>query len=244
MEIDMKIRMLRLAFAMAIVLTGAETGAGYTTYSVDDGTAEENRGCGPTPGYSVFWANEFTAIPGNNLITSISVAFGSPVIRGGAIAGTPVEFYLFRDASGLATPNNPILLASVSTTVQSPDSNTFITASIAPTLVSGNFFVGALVSGFPANGTFPMGFDTTSPQNHSFSAAFTSVVGLGLLPSLGYDPSNVFPVNENKFGPAHDGNFLIRATGVSVPEPSSLALYGIGGFVVLAVAQVRRKRGA
>jgi hypothetical protein len=240
-EIGMKVSIRGLVLAIAALLVGAEAKAGYT-YSVDDGSSEEVRGFGPMPGFSVFWANEFTAVPGNNLITSISIAFGSPIQTGSTVVGTPVVLYLFRDANGLAIPDNPILLASATTTVQAPDSNTFITASIAPTLVSGNFFVGALVSGFPENGTFPMGFDTTSPQNHSYSAAFTSVVGLGLLPSLGYDPNNVFPRDENKFGPAHDGNFLLRANGAAVPEPSSFAMCGIAAVVGLAVTRVRRRR--
>jgi PEP-CTERM motif len=89
-----------------------------------------------------------------------------------------------------------------------------------------------------------MGFDTTSPQNHSYSAAFTSSVGLGLLPSLGSDPNNVFPIDDNKFGPAHDGNFLIRANAGSVPEPSSLALCGIAGLSGLGYAWRRRRRAA
>jgi hypothetical protein len=88
------------------------------------------------------------------------------------------------------------------------------------------------------------GRDLPPPGRLGDSAAFTSSVGLGLLPSLGSDPNNVFPIDDNKFGPAHDGNFLIRANAGSVPEPSSLALCGIAGLSGLGYAWRRRRRAA
>ena len=161
------IKRFSLMFATFVLMATQVAVADFFTYALDDGTAEQVRGFGPAPGASFFSANEFTANPAGDLITSISVAFGSPTQQYGAIGGTPVTFILFRDANGLATPTNPILLASVSTTIRSPDSNTFVTASINPTLVAGNFFVGVFASNLPQGGTFPLGFDTSSPQDRS-----------------------------------------------------------------------------
>jgi hypothetical protein len=234
----------RLALALGILAAGAvsEAEANFT-YALDDGTAEQVRGLGPSPGGSFFSVNEFSSNPAGSLITSISVAFGSPRQPGNAIVGTPVLFLLFRDANGLATPDNPILLASASTTIQTPDTNTFVTASINPTSVSGNFFAGVLISGLPQGGVFPMGFDTSTFQDRSYTALFSGSVGLGQLSSLGFDHNNPnsFVVNSNQFGQAADGNFLIRADGVAVPEPSSLALCSIAILGSMVIALVRRE---
>ena len=231
-----------MTVALLLLASALQAEAAFT-YSLDDGTAEQVRGLGPSPGASFFSANEFTANSAGNVITSISVAFGSPAQPGNAIVGTPVTYFLFQDVKGLATPNNPVLLASTSTTIQNPDKNSFVTASISPTLVSGNFFVGVLISGLPAGGTFPLGFDTTTPQDRSYSAFFSGSIGLGQLSSIGFDPNNPnsFVVDSDKFGQALDGNFLIRANGLAVPEPSSLVLCGIAGIVGMAVACVHRK---
>lgn len=229
----MKISMRWISFILVLGLgeAGMGTALGSSLYSLDDGTAEGLRGFGPGAGNSVFYANEFTASPNANVIDSISIAYGSPLQPGRATVGTPVVLFLFKDANGLATPETPVLMTSVTTTVMSPDTNTFITVPIPPTAVTGNFFVGAPFSNLPASGPFPMGFDTSTPQNRSYSSAFTNTytTGLGLLSSLRYNPDNTFPVNLYEFGPAHDGNFLIRADGVpaAAPEPSSLAICGV-----------------
>jgi hypothetical protein len=229
--------------ALALLLGGAGAARADIIYSVDDGTSEFTTGLGPTPGGSVVFANRFTAVPGGNVITSISVAYGLPGVGPGAVLpGTPLDVILFRDQNGAATPNNPVLLASAPTSVQNPNTNTFIEVPITPTAVTGNFFAGVLVSNLPPGGVFPIAFDRDNPQDASFGAWFTSPIPLSQVNTMGFDPTVTadqdLRLNSNDFVAVIDGNYLIRATGVpaaaesGLPEPSTLALLALGGVAL------------
>jgi hypothetical protein len=237
--------------ALAFLLAGAGTARADILYSVDDGTAERPTGLSlPGPGGSVVFVNRFTAVPGGEVLTSISVAYGSPPVPGFALPGTPVEVILFRDQNGGATPDHPVLLASAPTSVTNHDTNTFIQVPITSTAVTGNFFVGVLVSNLPAQGLFPIGFDTDNPQRASFGAWFSSPINLSLVDTLGFDPSVTadqnLRLNSGDFVAVIDGNYLIRATGVpaaaepGLPEPSTLALLALGGVALAGWRRWRR----
>jgi len=165
------------------------------------------------------------------------------------LPGTPLDVILFRDQNGGATPNQPVLLASAPTTVINPNTNTFIQVPITPTAVTGNFFAGVVVSNLPALGPFPIAFDRDNPQDASFGAWFPFPIDLSRVNPMGFDPSVTadqnLRVNSNDFVAVIDGNYLIRATGVpgpaGVPEPSTLALLGLG--VVALAGWQRWRRG-
>jgi hypothetical protein len=231
-------------FALAVLAAAAgRADAAIVPHILDDGTAEFTTGFSP-PGGSVVFVNRFDTVPGGELIQSISVAYGLPGAGPGAVLpGTPLQVILFRDALGRTTPTQPVLLASAPTQVTNPNTNTFIEAPIAPTFVAGSFFVGVLVSNLPPGGVFPIGFDRTDPdQGQSFAAFYSVPIGLGQVNTIGFNPnlttSQGLAVNSNTFLRVVDGDYMIRATGLAVPEPTALGLAGIGA----ALALIRRRR--
>lgn len=192
-------------------------------HTVDDGTSESTTGLGLAGG-SIVFANHFAADLGGEEIRSISVSYGHRGVFAYAHVGTPVLVLLFRDADGSALPLHPVLLASAPSTVMKPYTDIFNDVPIPPTNVSGDFFVGVQVSRLPASGVYPISFDKTKPRHQSFAAFFTHPVGEAQVSTLGYDPtliSSQVPLDTNTFVRVVDGNFMIRATGVPVPEPAA-----------------------
>jgi hypothetical protein len=237
--------------ALALLAGGAGKARADILHSVDDGTSEFTTGFSVTHG-SVVFVNRFTAAPGGESIKTISVAYGLPGVGpGNVLAGTPLDVILFQDQTGGATPNHPVLLASAATSVTNPNTNTFIDVPITPTAVTGNFFVGVLVSNLPQGGPFPIAFDRDNPQRASYGAWFTFPIGLGQLSSMSFDPrftaDQNLDVNSNNFVGVIDGNYMIRATGVSlaaVPEPASLTLLATGALGLLGYGWRRRRQVA
>lgn len=153
-----------------------------------------------------------------------------------------MQLYVFRDAEGRSTPNEPVLLASVPSEVMNPGTNTFNRIPITPTAVGGEFFVGVLVSGLPSDGRFPISFDTTAPANRLVAAFYFTPVELGRLGSMTYEPSRISSslgnMDTDAFVRVEDGNFMIRAEGVPVPEPSAAT----ATVVATAAVAMRRRR--
>src|SRR5688500_1919205 len=228
------------AAAVLVALLGTAGARAAVVYSVDDGTAELGVGLSP-PGGSVFFANRFTAVPGGERIEAISVAYGLPGAPHIARAGTPVQLLLFRDAQGRSTPGDPELLASAPSQVTNPGTNTFHRVAINPTVVAGDFFVGVMVSNIPAEGPFPISFDTTSPRNRSVAAFYFTPQTVARLDTMTYDPSRTSSSEGNMdtgaFVRVTDGNFMVRAEGAAVPEPSA------AGAAVLAAGALALRRG-
>lgn len=230
--------LLGLTVGLLLLATAEPAKAEVINHALDDGTSEFATGFS-VPGGSVVFANRFTTVAGGEFITSISVAYGQPGTSF-ALPGTPLQVILFRDSQGRGTPTQPVLLQSAPTAVTNPNTNTFIEVPLTPTFVEGDFFVGVLVSNLPANGLFPISFDRTPPnQGQSFGAWFTTAIGLGQLGTMSFNPTvtsdQSLQVNSNTFVGVIDGDYLIRAQGLAaVPEPSSLALAGLGALCGLA----------
>ena len=90
-------RLLMLATPLLLCTLGA---AGQSVeYVLDNGVGNINSGPGTTPpNGQMLWGNVFTAQPGGERITGISVAFGT------AVAGTPVTAVLLEDPNGWTNP--------------------------------------------------------------------------------------------------------------------------------------------
>lgn len=110
---------------------------GAIEYAYDDGSANTNIGPPSTFDPDMLWGNYFFTEEEGEIITEISVAFGStfPSLD-------VVTFWLLDDPDEDGDPLNATSIASAEAT---PDvfGNTFFHVPITPTEVSGAFFVGA-----------------------------------------------------------------------------------------------------
>lgn len=119
-----------------LLRTGFEAPA---VYSHDDGDGDTNQGPPSSFDPDMLWGNYYLTAPGAEVIERIWVAFGP---TGPSVAAGPVTFWLLDDPDMDFDPRNATALASVQAT---PDvfNDSFFSVAIAPTRVSGAFFIGA-----------------------------------------------------------------------------------------------------
>jgi hypothetical protein len=205
---------------LANTLFGHHTGVGrdasvkgnnpLLTYMIDDGTAEDSIGL--TAGGSFIALNSFPVIAGNNLITSISIAWGTPAFPDPSLDGLPYTAVLWSDPNGDGSPTDGVVLASAPGIISMQGTNTFLTSVIPPTMVTTpNFFVGFVIT--HNAGQFPAAFDETAPtlSNRSWITIGGNI----------NDLSGAAPIES--FGLV--GNWLIRAEGEggTTPTPTPTA---------------------
>jgi len=196
------------------------------TYQLDDGTGEI--GFGNVNGGDLIALNEFTVTPGNDLISSISIAWGNTGYSG--INGLSYKAVLWEDTSGVGNPSGAQLLGTIpNNTVSGSGTNTFLTSTFAsPILVpTQHFFVGFILT----NPIFqnPAAVDNSSPFMNRSYFAFNNA-GMGDISNLTNNPGGV---RTETFG-----NFLIRAD--AVPEPSTWAMIVLGAVILTGFARRRR----
>ncbi len=184
-------------------------------YSLENGVGNINTGPGTTPpSGQVLWGNVFTAQPGAERITSISVAFGT------AIAGTRVRVVLLDDPNDDGVPSDGVLLTSQEVTIANPRSNVLNNYPIQPTVVSGRFFAGVLMDYTAADR--PARQSTTSP-NQGWSWLYVA-------PMIDLRNPAASPIIRNQT--AIPGTWLIRCTGeANAPVRCSLADVAADGVV-------------
>ena len=130
------------------------------TYLIDDGTAEDSVGL--TAGGNLLVLNSFPVSGGDNVITSISIAWGTPLFPDPTLNGLPYTAVLWSDPNGDGSPTDAVVLAMAPGVVSQEGTDTFITTAIPPTMVTTtNFFVGLLIA--HVAGQFPAAFDETAP---------------------------------------------------------------------------------
>src|SRR6476620_2945073 len=167
------------------------------TYMIDDGTAEDSIGL--TSGGSFVACNSFPISGGNNVITSISIAWGTPAFPDPTLNGLAYTAVLWSDPNGDGSPTDAVVLAQAPGIISSAGTDTFITTTIPPTMVTtANFFVGFLIT--HTAGQFPAAFDETAPIPNRSVIDLTSNIN---------DLSGAAPIES--FGLV--GNWLIRADG-------------------------------
>jgi hypothetical protein len=188
---------------------------------LDDGTAEDGVGFGNgAQNFESLWMNHFDVIAGQTMITTVSVAWGTPLFPDPSNNGTPVTIAVWSDPNGDGDPTDGLLLGSVAGTIQNEGTDTFVDYTFNPPVdVSAftSFFVGDMT---PANNGpehFFQGLDETPPShNQSWIAAN----GDGSPVDINTIGNNDTIGTIDSFG--LPGNWLIRAdTGAQVsPTPT------------------------
>ncbi len=186
-----------------------------STYMIDDGTAED--AVGLTNGGDIIALNEFDVIPGSETITSISIAWGTPVFPDPSLDGLSYTAILWSDDSGTGNPADGVtVLATLPGVVASQGTDTFIVSDIPDTTVTtSKFYIGLLITG--SAGQFPCAFDESPPvfSNRSYVAGDTAP-GTADINDLNNNELPVAPIES--FGLV--GNWLIRADSTGNPTPT------------------------
>ena len=188
---------------------------------LDDGSAED--AIGLTAGGDTICLNEFAVIPGSEAISSVSIAWGTPVFPDPSLDGLPYTVAIWSDPNGDGNPNDAILLKTANGVVSLQGTDTFLTTNISATITTANFFVGFLITQFA--GQFPASFDESNPtfSNRSYIAGGAN----GDINNLNNNDLPVAPIES--YGLI--GNWLIRADA------------GGGGGDIVLEASVRRQQG-
>ncbi|HEY5036276.1 MAG TPA: PEP-CTERM sorting domain-containing protein, partial [Chthoniobacterales bacterium] len=130
-------------------------------------------------------------------------------------------------------PSDAMVLATASGIVTGSSTDIFELTPITPTAVSGNFFVGFMITG--AAGQFPASLDQSSADQMRSYVAGSGTPGGGDIYNL---ENNDIPVTSlDSVG--LPGNWLIRAD--AVPEPSTWAMIGLGGALLLGLMRYRAR---
>ena len=204
-----------------------------STYMIDDGSAED--AIGLTGGGDVIALNEFAVVPGNETITSVSIAWGTAAFPDPSLNGLSYTAVIWSDPNGDGNPSDAAVLATAPGTVTNAGTDTFVSSTFNTTVTTANFFVGFLIT--HGDGQFPAAFDETPPtlSNRSYIAGGAS--GTGDINNLNNNDLAVAPIES--FGLI--GNWLIRAdagngsptptpTATPTPTPPAGALWYNGDF--------------
>lgn len=221
----------RTAAIAAAIGLATSTATASVTYQYDDGVS--NITFGPPSSFAQFgdidmlWGNYFFAQPGGMTITDIEFGIGemSP--------GNQVTLWVFDDPDDDADPTNATPIFSLQTTAQDLGFD-FNSVSIAPTDVSGGFFV--------AIGHLAVLDDTGAVPDYPSPGRFD--------PDSRADRSWFFYDSDIPENDLASSGFVTRMDGPQVPIPGAFAIRAIGiptpgAMGVLAVAGVmglRRRR--
>ena len=176
---------------------------------LDEGGADDSIGL--TGGGDFICLKEFPVVPWAEQITSISIAWGSPVYPDPTLNGLPYTAVLWSDPNGDGDPADAVVLATAPGVISQQGTDTFLTTQLPPTVVTTpNFFVGFIIT--QAASQFPAAFDETFPTlaNRSYVAGANT-------PGNG----NIYDLNDNDVALAPIefyglvGNWMIRADGTN-----------------------------
>jgi len=179
-------------------------------YMLDDGTVENSLGWFYT---DLMWLNTFHAVPGAEVITSISLTFGALVPE-----GYTTRVILYNDPNNDSVPDDAVYLTEALVHAVDPDMNKFTIVPIEPTLVDSVFFVAGLHQHNMEN-VYPAAMDMTSWQDASWYVSTTTMGGFNVLDLS--DPIHDNALAKNPFF----GNWTLRAHGIGdIPKVCVLDL--------------------
>ena len=193
-----------------------------SVYMIDDGTAENGVGFGNgSQNFEALWFNQFEVIAGQTSISTVSVAWGTPLFPDPSNNGTAVTIAIWSDPNGDGDPHDAVLLGSVAGTIQNEGTDTFIDYTFNPPIdISGltSFFVGDMTPMNNGPEHFYQGIDQDSTL-HRQSWVAANADG---------SPVDINRIgNNDTIGIVDDfgipGNWLVRAdTGAPVsPTPTA-----------------------
>jgi hypothetical protein len=199
-------------------------------YMIDDGSAED--AVGLEFDGDLIALNEFAVLPGAEEITTISIAWGWPVVPDPTLDGLPYTVAIWSDPNGDGSPTDAVLLTTAGGVISLQGTDTFIVTDIPDTTITtANFFVGFLIT--QSAGQFPAAFDKTAPTYSDRSyVAGAAAPGSGDINDLN---NNDLPVAPIEFY-GQIGNWLIRAEssgtvggGVNLLSAASRLTHGSAG---------------
>ena len=97
--------------------------------------------------FESLWFNQFDVIAGQTSISTVSVAWGTPIAPDPSQNGTPVTIAVWSDPNGDGSPTDAVLLGSVAGTIQNSGTDTFVNYTFSPPVdvsAFSSFFVGDL----------------------------------------------------------------------------------------------------
>ena len=219
----------RMAFSAQQAGNGQQSPMDFI-YMIDDGTAEDSIGL--SIGGDTICLNEFAVLPGAEEITTVSIAWGEPLIPDPTLDGLPYTVAIWSDPNGDGSPTDAVLLTTASGVISLQGTDTFIVTDIPDTTIAtANFFVGFLIT--HSAGQYPAAFDETVPtfSNRSHVAGST-VPGGGNIMDLTDNELPVAPIETYGLF----GNWLIRADssgtaggGINLLNASSRLTHGSAG---------------
>src|SRR6478672_4424449 len=105
----------------------------FAVYQLDDGTMEDSVAFGNgLQNFESLWFNHFDVIAGQTSISTVSVAWGTPIAPDPSQNGTPVTIAVWSDPNGDGSPTDAVLLGSVAGTVQNSSTDTFVDYTFSP----------------------------------------------------------------------------------------------------------------
>lgn len=240
----MKYSLFSCLASLSIFMTSASPlRANPSLYQIDDGGSEVAAGVGSFNGADMIALNQFTVIGGNNMIGSVSIAWGSAVNPNSSLNRLSYTAVIWSDPNGDGDPTDAQVLGTAPGVVSSANTDTF-NVSLFPgcVTVTPSFFVGFIITYGPSQNPGNItAVDETAPLlNRSFLTG--SAVGAGNIYNLG---SNSVPLKPVEFF-GLNGNWMIRADScTAVPEPSSFVLFTLGAIAgLLGLARRERKQAS
>jgi hypothetical protein len=243
----MKIATLFKLAALAVILSAClvPRSSFASLYQIDDGSTEGSFGLTGFNSYDMIALNQFNVIGGNNMLESVQIAFGNPLLNDPTLNGLAYTVVVWDDPNHDGNPSDASYVTSAQNVISSANSNTLeLTMLPSCVTVTDSFFVGFLITaGDNHGGGFqePAAVDTSNfLPNRSFRTG--SFGGAGDIYNLGNN--GLLPLASYETG-GRIGNFMIRANPcAAVPEPSAMVLLIVGGMGGLVGYRRRSKHVA
>ncbi|MEZ6017279.1 MAG: hypothetical protein R3F49_19350 [Planctomycetota bacterium] len=176
-------------------------------YQADPDTGRLD-GIGLTNGGEIAYLNYFEAAGGADILTEVSVAYGT--VGGNLPDGNTARVLIWNDPTNDADPNDATVLWSLNTTTTLSNTGTLTAYPVPNIPVTGGFWVGAIVQ--HAATEFAAVYDQS--QNSFGRSWLAGQVG-GQVDPMNLSASGVAPIPVNALVVAlgADGFFLVRASG-------------------------------